>query len=91
MNQPDPGTVITSVVTPIARIVRTALQLLVGLAATIPLAVVAFDLDAEETAKVTAMMAFIVGVLSVVQNVIEKHGGRDTPALGTPVQPTTTR
>lgn len=90
MNQPAPGTVVTSVVTPAARVIRTLLQLAVGLAATVPLAVVAFDLSAEDAAKVGAVMAFAVAVLSVVQNVVEHLGGQDTPVLGTPVQPTTT-
>lgn len=88
--QPDPGTVITSVVTPLARVVRTILQLAVGLAGTVPLAAIAFDLSAEDAIKVGAVMTFVVAVLSVVQNTIEHLGGRDTPALGTPVQPTTT-
>lgn len=88
MTDIDPDT-ITKVATPARRVIRTLIQLIAGLIVTVPLAAKAFDLSAEDAAQVAAVMLFLTGVLSAIQNAIEAKGGTDTPALGVKVTPPT--
>lgn len=71
-------------VTPAIRVLRTAIQaILAGLAA-VPVALGMLNLSAETTAKVSAITAALVVIVSAIQNGIEARTGKTALAKREP-------
>jgi len=77
--------------TPAARILRTAVQVIVAVAVAIPAAAALLNLGAGATAKITGIAGALVVLVSAAQNALEGRGAVPTvgatPAAGGNVQP----
>lgn len=81
--EPAPSQVVRTVsepaiVGPLTRWSRTLLQVVVALAAAIPLAVAVFDVPATLAAKLTAAMGGLVALVSAIHNWLNARAAKPT-------------
>lgn len=81
--EPDAPQVIQTVTEPailgpFTRWTRTLLQVVVALAAAIPVATAVFDVPATTAAKLTAAMGALVALVSAVHNAVNANAAKST-------------
>ena len=66
--------VTTVSLTPLARVVRTVIQVVLAVGASIPLILSSTSLTGGQVAKVEAIVGTAVAVISALQNILESYG-----------------
>lgn len=72
VNSPVPVTTVS--LTPLARVVRTVIQVALAVGASIPVILASTGLTGGQVAKVEAIVGTAVAVISTIQNLLESYG-----------------